>query len=104
MPKTGAGNPALTALRLAEEQACAGYLAARKEMLRLRARVVTVGRLVTERPKRPDYHASLRSLATAHGAAVQRTRLAFAHWHRAQMRSDACWTATAGRAARPVAA
>ena len=88
----------MTALRLAEERACAGYLAARKDMLRLRARVVTVGRLVTERP-RPDYHATLRTVATAHGAAVQRTRLAFERWQQAQLRADAQWTATVGRAA-----
>jgi hypothetical protein len=98
VPKFGSGNLSLTALRLAEERACAGYLAARKDMLRLRARVVTVGRLVTERP-RPDYHASLRTLATAHGAAVERTRLAYARWQQTQRRSDAYWTATVGRAA-----
>lgn len=90
-------NPGLVALRLAEEQACAGYLAARREMVRLAARVALVGRLVTEQPARPDFRAALATVATAHGVAVQRTDLAWTRWHRAQLRTDAHWTETQRR-------
>lgn len=89
----------LTAFRLSEEEAAAGYLLARREMVRLAGRVASVRQLVAERPLRADYRAGLRDAETAFGAAAQRTRLAFERWHRAQLRSDAHWTATHGRVA-----
>lgn len=92
-------GPALVAFRLSEEQAAGRYLAARREMLRLRSQVTAIGRLVSQHPRRLDYRASLRTVATAHGAAVQRARLAYERWQQAQLRSDSYWTDTAGRAA-----
>ncbi|WP_346056017.1 hypothetical protein [Amycolatopsis dongchuanensis] len=61
--------------------------------------MTAIGRLVSQHPRRLDYRASLRSVATAHGAAVQRVRLAYDRWQQAQLRSDSHWTDTAGRAA-----
>ncbi|WP_115945077.1 MULTISPECIES: hypothetical protein [Amycolatopsis] len=87
------------ALRLSEERAAEGYLAARREMVRLAARVASIRQLVTEQPTRADYRAALRDAQVAHGAAVERTGLAYQRWHAAQLRSDARWTATEGRAA-----
>ncbi|GAB3580384.1 hypothetical protein GCM10027445_50590 [Amycolatopsis endophytica] len=92
-------RPVLVALRLSEERAAEGYLTARREMVRLASRVASIRQLVTERPMRADYRAALRDAQAAHGAAVQRTGLAYQRWHRAQLRSDAHWTDTAGRAA-----
>ncbi|WP_435061905.1 hypothetical protein [Amycolatopsis thermoflava] len=99
MPEITGGTSALTALRLAEEEAAGRYLAARREMLRLRSQVTAIGRLVSQHPRRLDYRASLRTVATAHGAAVQRVQLAYERWQQAQLRSDSYWTDTAGRAA-----
>ncbi len=99
MPKIAGRDSALTALRLAEEEAAARYLAARREMLRLRSQVTAIGRLVSQEPRRLDYRASLRTASTAHGAAVQRAELAYTRWQEAQLRSDSYWTDTAGRAA-----
>jgi len=92
-------GPALVAFRLSEEQAAGRYLAARREMLRLRSQVTAIGRLVSQHPRRLDYRASLKAAATAHGAAVQRAELAYQRWQQAQLRSDSYWTETAGRAA-----
>ena len=92
-------GPVLTAFRLSEERAAAGYLAARKEMVRLATRLASVRQMVTEQPLRADYRAALRELETAHRDAMRRTRRAFERWHHAQLRSDTHWTATQGRAA-----
>lgn len=92
-------NATLVAFRLSEEKAAAGYLAARREMVALAARVASVRQLVSERPARADYRAKLRAVQAAHGAAVARTGVAFERYHRAQLRADAHWTATQGRAA-----
>ncbi|WP_435122947.1 hypothetical protein [Amycolatopsis thermoflava] len=54
---------------------------------------------MSQHPRRLDYRASLRTAATAHGAAVQRVQLAYERWQQAQLRSDSYWTDTAGRAA-----
>jgi hypothetical protein len=98
-------DASLTALRLAEEQACARYLAARKAQIRLGARVGSLAQLVAEQPQRADYRAARDRVVEAHGDAVQRTRLAYLTWQRAQRRADAMWTATEGRTpvARPSA-
>ncbi|GGM77435.1 hypothetical protein GCM10012275_55170 [Longimycelium tulufanense] len=90
--------PAVALLRLAEEKACAGYLAARKAQMRLGARVASLRQLVAEQPTRPDYRAAWDAAALAFGDAVQRTRLAYACWQRAQVAADAAWTAAEGHA------
>ena len=90
-------DTSLAALRLAEEQACGRYLAARKAQIRLGARVGSLAQLVAEQPKRADYRDARDRAIEAHGDAVQRTRLAYLAWQRAQMRADAMWTATEGR-------
>ncbi|WP_020418544.1 hypothetical protein [Amycolatopsis sp. ATCC 39116] len=92
-------RPVLVALRLSEERAAEGYLAARREMVRLAARVASMRQLVAEQPARADYRAALREAQVAHGAAVERAGLAYQRWQRAQLRADAQWTATEGRAA-----
>ncbi|QRP46904.1 hypothetical protein [Amycolatopsis sp. FDAARGOS 1241] len=99
MERTASGVPMLTAFRLSEERAAARYLVARKEMVRLATRVASVRQLVVEQPLRADYRAVLRALEAAHSDAVRRTRLAYERWHGAQLRSDAHWTATSGKAA-----
>lgn len=92
-------NVALTAFRLSEEKAAAGYLVARRDMVALAARVASVRQLVAERPTRAHYRAALAAVETAHSAAVERTHRAFECYHRAQLRSDTQWTETHGRAA-----
>lgn len=92
-------GPVLAAFRLSEERAAAGYLAARKAMVALAARVDSIRQLVTEQPLRADYRAALRTAETAHDDAVTRTALALDRWHAAQLRSDSHWTATIGKAA-----
>ncbi|ANZ36869.1 hypothetical protein BBK82_13085 [Lentzea guizhouensis] len=84
----------LTALRLAEEQACAGYLVARKSMVRAAALVASVSQLVRERPTRADYREVLGELMGRHFDAEQRVRLAYERWQRAQRRADAFWVAS----------
>ncbi|GLZ36349.1 hypothetical protein Lesp02_85360 [Lentzea sp. NBRC 105346] len=84
----------LAAFRLAEEQACAGYLKARKSMIRLAAQVASISQLVKERPNRADYRVALGQLMGRHFDAEQRTRLAYDRWQRAQVRADAFWTAS----------
>jgi hypothetical protein len=52
----------LTALVLAEEQVCAGYVTARKSMIRLATRMASLYRLTVEQPCRADYRAALIDL------------------------------------------
>ncbi|MDQ0378602.1 hypothetical protein [Amycolatopsis thermophila] len=92
-------RPALVALRLSEERAAEGYLAARRDMVRLASRIASLRQLASEQPMRADYRVALRDAQVAHGAAVERAGLAYQRWQRAQLRSDAHWTATEGRAA-----
>lgn len=94
--------PALTAFRLAEEQACGGYLMARKAMVRLAAQVASIAQLVREHPNRTDYRTVLGQLVGKQIDAEQRTRLAWQLWQRAQRRADAFWTAS-NKAGAPVA-
>lgn len=96
-------DPTLYALRLAEENACGGYLTARKSMVRLAGQAASLRQLSDEHPKRADYRAAAGNALTAFGHAAQRTRLAYQAWQRAVFRSDAHWTATDGRTPRLVA-
>lgn len=84
----------LVAFRLAEEQACAGYLKARKALVSLAARVESLSQLVREYPKRSDYRAVLGQLMGSKYDAEQRTRLAWQRWQQAQVRADAFWAAS----------
>ena len=101
MSKTTYVASPLVALRLAEEQAAAGYLAARKAMIRAAGLVASVGQLVRERPNRADYRKALKELMGRHFDAEERTRLAWVNWQRAQVRADAFWTA-ANKASAPM--
>lgn len=92
-------GPVLGALRLSEERAAEGYLVARKAMVRRATRVASVRQLVSEHPARADYRAALRAAEAAYRAAEQRTELAFERWYLAQLRTDAHWTETHGKAA-----
>lgn len=91
----------LVAFRLSEEQACAGYLKARKAMVRLAAQVASIGQLVKEQPDRADYRTALGQLIGRHFDAEQRTRLAWQCYQRAQFRADAFWAAM-NKAGAPV--
>lgn len=91
----------LAAFRLAEEQACGGYLKARKAMVRLAAQVASIAQLVREHPSRADYRAVLGQLVGRQLDAEQRTRLAYQRWQRAQFRADAFWAAS-NKAGSPV--
>jgi hypothetical protein len=86
----------LMALELAEERACAGYLAARKAMVRAGALARSMGRLATEQ-SRADYRRSHTALVTAHTDATVRCQAAYLAYQRARHRFDAMWTATVGR-------
>ena len=97
-------NTPLTALRLAEERACAGYLAARKAMVWMAGRAASLRQLADEQPKRADYRAAAANALSAYSHAAQRARLAEHAWQRAQYRPDAMWTATDGRRPRQLAA
>ena len=101
MSKTTFVASPLTALRLAEEQACAGYLTARKAMIQTAALVASIGQLVRERPNRADYRAALGHVTGKHFDAMERTRLAWERWQRAQVRADAFWAAS-NKAGAPV--
>ncbi|GGM83364.1 hypothetical protein GCM10012275_62480 [Longimycelium tulufanense] len=90
-------EPALSALRAAELEACAGYLVARKAQMRMGARVASLRQLVAEQPTRTDYRAAWDAAALAFYDAVQRTRVAYAKWQRAQLVADTAWTASEGR-------
>ncbi|MGZ3147276.1 hypothetical protein ACVDFE_35850 [Lentzea chajnantorensis] len=89
----------LVAFRLYEEHTCAGYLKARKAMVRLSARVASLSQLVRERPDRIDYRTVLGELVGRQIDAEQRTRLAYERWQRAQRQSDMVWMAQAKAAA-----
>lgn len=91
----------LAAFRLAEEQACGGYLKARKALVRLAAQVASISLLVQEHPTRADYRTVLGQLMGRKFDAEQRTRLAYQRWQRAQLRADAFWSA-ANKAGAPV--
>jgi hypothetical protein len=97
MSEIETSDPQLTALRLAEEQACAGYVAARKAQIRLATRMASLYRLTVEQPRRADYRAALIDLGRQYRAAKERTCLAYDKWHQAQLRTDGQWTDTTGR-------
>lgn len=90
-------DPRLTALYLAEEQACAGYVAARKAQIRLGTRLVSLHRLIVEQPRRADYRQALTCLARRYRDAKDRTALAYDRWRQAQLCTDGRWTDTTGR-------
>jgi hypothetical protein len=93
MSKTTFVASPLTALRLAEEQACERYLLARKSMVRAAGLVASIGQMVRERPNRADYRKALGHVMGRHFDATERTRLAYECWQRTQVRADAFWTA-----------
>lgn len=97
--RSSSGECSMVVLRLSEERACAGYLAARKAMVKAGARALSVGRLAGEHPGRADYRDAWLSARAEHTAAVERTEIAYRRWLRAQLRTDAAWTATTGRSA-----
>lgn len=101
MSKTAHVSSPLTALRLAEEQACEGYLTARKAMLRAATLVASISQMVREHPTKADYRTALGHVMGKHFDAVERTRLAYLRWQRAQVRADAFWTAS-NKAGAPV--
>jgi hypothetical protein len=81
-------NVTVTALDLAEERACAGYLTARSAMVALARRAASLAQLVTEQPHRSDYRTVWTAVVTAHQEAVTRTALAYRLWQEAQQRTD----------------
>lgn len=87
----------LMSLRVKEEQACAGYLAARKAMMNLARLTASLQQLTREQPNRGDYQQAFYKALDDYNHAGQRTRLAYNRWQRAQLRSDARWTDTEGR-------
>lgn len=93
----------LAAFRLAEERACAGYLVARKAMVRLTAQVASIGLLVRQYPAWADYRKRLGELVGQQVDAEQRATLAWQCYQRAQVRADAFWAAM-NKAGAPVAA
>lgn len=88
----------LTALYLAEEQACAGYVTARKAQMRLATRMASLYQLTVEQPCHAGYRAALIALGRQYRDARERTDLALTRWHEAQLCTDGRWTDTAGRA------
>ncbi|MDQ3405251.1 MAG: hypothetical protein M3548_17975 [Actinomycetota bacterium] len=89
----------VSALRLSEERACGGYLAARKAMVGTGTRALSLGRLAAEQPGRADYRDAWLAARADHTAALNRTEIAYDRWLRAQLRTDSAWTATTGRTA-----
>jgi hypothetical protein len=87
----------LMSLRINEEQACAGYLAARKSMMYLAGRAASLRQLTLEQPKRVDYRDAFNKALSDFNHAGERTRLAYNRWVRAQLRTDSRWTDTEGR-------
>ncbi|MBC6446966.1 hypothetical protein [Actinokineospora xionganensis] len=85
----------VSALRLSEERACEGYLAARKAMVVTGTRALSLGRLVAEQPERADYREAWFAARATHTDALIRTEVAHERWLRAQLRTDAAWTAGA---------
>jgi hypothetical protein len=96
MSETEIVDRRLTALRLAEEQACAGYVA-RKDQITLAGRVVSLHQLTVEQPRRSDYRNALICLASRYRDAKQRTITAYGRWVAAQLHTDGRWTDTTGR-------
>lgn len=92
---------ALAGLKAAEEQACGGYVTARKAQIALAPRLASLHRLVTEQPRRTDYRVALSQAASRYRAAKQRTDLAYQRWQAATRGYDAVWQDTQGRAPRP---
>ena len=90
-------DPTLTALYLAEEQVCAGYVDARKAQTELARRMASLYQLTIEQPRRADYRAALIGLGRQYREARERTDLAFVRWHEAQLCTDGRWTGTTGR-------
>lgn len=97
MQGIGTDGTSLVALRLAEEQACAGYLAARRVMVERAGRVALLRSLTSKNPTRMDYRLESSRAVEAHVEAAARTSAAWSSWQRAQFRTDQHWTATAGR-------
>jgi hypothetical protein len=97
MPEIETVDPTLTALYLAEERACAGYVEARKAQTRLATRMASLHRLTVEQPRRANYRVALIGLGRLYRDARERTDLAFARWHDAQLCTDGRWTDTTGR-------
>jgi hypothetical protein len=93
----------LAAFRLSEERACARYLEARRATVASAGRFASLNQLVAENPKRVDYRRARDNAVTTYKAAVERTRLAWLSWQRAQLRSDGAWTVTKGRNPRVLA-
>jgi hypothetical protein len=87
----------LMSLRVHEEQACAGYLAARKAMMSLARLTASLKQLTAEQPTRVDYRDAFYKALDDYNHAGERTRLAYNRWVRAQLRTDSRWTDTAGR-------
>lgn len=100
-PAAGDSPPSrLAVLRLAEERAAAGYLAARKAMKHAAARGVGVVHLAAQHPTRADYQRAAARACAVFRAAERRTGLAYTAWQRAIHRYDTEWMATEGRATR----
>jgi hypothetical protein len=87
----------LMSLRLKEEQACAGYLAAHKAMKYAAVRAASMRQLSMQQPTRVDYRDAAYKASDDFNAACERTRLAYNRWIRAQLRTDSRWTDTEGR-------
>jgi hypothetical protein len=87
----------LMSLRVKEEQACAGYLAARRAMMNLARLTASLRQLSAEQPTRVDYRDAFYKALDDYNHAGQRTRLAYNRWVRAQLRTDSRWTDTEGR-------
>jgi hypothetical protein len=87
----------LMSLRIHEEQACAGYLAARRAMMALARLTASLRQLCAEQPSRVDYRDAFYKALDDYNHAGARTRLAYNRWIRAQLRTDSRWTDTEGR-------
>jgi hypothetical protein len=83
----------LSALYVREEQACAGYLTARKAMTHAAARLASHRRLADEQPQRVDYRQAFYQALETFNDAVKRTEIAYTRYLNAQVRTDTCWTA-----------
>lgn len=103
MEQTGTEQATLTALRLSEEKACAGYLAARKDMKTVAVRLVSRRQLAIEQPSRVDYRRAFYQALEDYNTAAARTRRAYNAYIQAQIRSDAQWTVTEGCSPRVLA-
>jgi hypothetical protein len=81
-------DPVLTALYLAEEQACQRYLAARQELVELAGRAASLCELAMEQPQRWDYQDAWRQAVLAQSQALMRTGSARTLLQRARRRTD----------------